>query len=62
MEITLTAQEEELIRTILDEHYRELLREIAKTDTRAFRLDLKEKAKLLESVMSKLRVSHSSQA
>lgn len=54
MELTLTAQEEELVRTILDEHYRELLREIAKTDTRDFRLDLREKAKLLESVMSKL--------
>lgn len=62
MEITLTSQEEELIRTILDEHYRGLLREIAKADNRDFRMDLKEKAKRLESVLSKLRVTHSSHA
>lgn len=60
MEITLTGQEEELIRTILDEHYRELLREIAKADHRDFRMDLREKAKRLESILSKLRVTHSS--
>ncbi len=62
MEITLSAQEEEMVRTILDEHYRELLREIAKADARDFRLDLKEKARLLESILSKLRVTHSSHA
>ncbi len=60
MELTLSAQEEELVRTILDEHYRELLREIAKSDTRDFRIDLTEKARLLESVLGKLRVMQSS--
>ena len=60
METTLSAQEEELVRTILDEHYRELLREIAKADTRDYRLDLREKTQLLESVLNKLRVTHSS--
>lgn len=57
MEITLTAQEGELVRLILDQHYTELLREIARTDSRDFRADLKEKAKLLESLITKLRMS-----
>ncbi|HET6936670.1 MAG TPA: hypothetical protein VFI72_17635 [Candidatus Angelobacter sp.] len=59
MELILNAQEEELVRAILDEHYRELLREIAKSDVRDYRLDLKEKARLLESVLTKLRVTQS---
>ena len=59
MELILNAQEAELVRAILDEHYRELLREIAKSDVRDYRLDLKEKARLLESVLTKLRVTQS---
>ena len=62
MEITLTAQAEELVRTILDEGHRELLREIAKVDNRDFKVALKEKATLLESVLNKLRVTYSSHA
>jgi hypothetical protein len=59
MELTLSAHEEELVRTILGEHYRELLLEIAKSDTRDFRDDLKYKCTLLESVLSKLGVVQS---
>jgi len=58
----LTAQEEESVRTILDEDYRDLLREIAKADNRDFRAALKEKATLLESVLNKLGVTYSSHA
>ena len=62
MEFTLNAQEEELLRTILGEHHRELLLEIAKSDTRDFREDLKQKCTLLESVLSKLGFMQSSAA
>lgn len=58
MQMTFTPEEEELVRAILDEHYRVLVRNIAKTDTRDFRLDLQAKAKLLESVLNKLRARH----
>ena len=60
MEIPFTAPEEELIREILDEHYNELLLEIAKTDHRDFKLDLKRKAELLESVLKKFSATYSS--
>ena len=59
MDIPFTAPEEELIREILDEHYSELLHEIAKTDHRDFKLDLKHKAELLESILKKLTLTYS---
>jgi hypothetical protein len=62
MQLTLSAQEEELLRTILGEHHRELLLEIAKSDTRDFREDLKHKATLLESLLAQLGTQQSSAA
>lgn len=59
MEIPFTAPEEELIREILDEHYNELLLEIAKANHREFKLDLKRKAELLESVLKKFNPTYS---
>ena len=52
----LTSAEYELLLEILKEHHRELFREIARTDHREFRSVLKNKEKLLESVISKLEV------
>jgi hypothetical protein len=59
MQMSLTAQEEDLLRTILNEHHKELLREIAKADTRDFKQDLKQKAGLLESILNKLAIPSS---
>ena len=56
MELTLTSAERELLLEILKEHHRELFREICRTDHREFRSVLKNKEKLLESVISKLEV------
>jgi Lon protease-like protein len=56
MELTLTIEECELVLEILGERHRALLREIAHTDHREFKLLLLKREKLLESVENRLRV------
>jgi len=56
MELTLTVEEKELVLEILGQSHRELLREISHTDHHEFKLALRKKEELLESVVSRLRV------
>jgi hypothetical protein len=56
MELTLTVEERELVLEILGQRHRELQREITHTDHREFKLALRNKEKVLESVVSRLRV------
>jgi hypothetical protein len=56
MELTLTTAEREFLLEILEEHHRELSREIARTDHREFKSVLKKKEAILESVVNKLRI------
>ena len=56
MELTLTIEEWELLSEILGERHRVLLREISHTDHREFKLALRKREKLLESVVNRLRV------
>jgi hypothetical protein len=55
MELTLTIEEWELLLEILGERHLALLREISHTDHREFKLALRKREKLLESVMNRLR-------
>jgi hypothetical protein len=57
MEVTITPEEMELLLEILEEHHRELLREIARTSHHEFKLVLRKKEKLLESVLLRLRAA-----
>ena len=54
MNVMLMSDEEELLREILEDRYRELLLEIARTDHREFKLDLRRKEQVLKSVLNKL--------
>jgi hypothetical protein len=56
MELTLTTEEWELLSEILSERHRALLREIAHTDHREFKLALLERERLLESLVNRLRL------
>jgi len=56
MELTLTVDERELVLEILGQRHRELLREISHTDHHEFKLALRKKEKLLESIENRLRV------
>lgn len=58
MELILTTAEREFLLEILEEHHRELFREIAGTSHRDFKSVLKNKEKLLESVINKLEMTH----
>ena len=55
MELILSAEEKELVMSILEERHRELLREMSRTDRHDFKLVLRKNEKLLESVLNKLR-------
>jgi len=55
MELTLTTEEWELLLEILGERHSALQREIFHTDHREFKLALRRREKLLESVMNRLR-------
>lgn len=57
MELTLTAEEHELLLRILEQHHDALLKEIWHTDDRSFRLSLREDEKLLESLVHRLKES-----
>lgn len=54
MNVMLMSEEEDLVKEILEERYRELLLEIARTDHREYKLDLRRKEQVLKSVMNKL--------
>ena len=56
MELTLTVEEWELLSEILGERHRALLREISHTDHREFKLALRKREKLLESLVNRLRL------
>jgi vacuolar-type H+-ATPase subunit E/Vma4 len=58
MNLTLTTEEEELLRELLSEHQRELFREISRADHRDFKHNLQRQERLLESVLSKLSPVH----
>lgn len=58
MELTLTSAERELLLEVLEEHHRELLREIARAKHHEFKVALKGKEKLLESTVTKLKAVH----
>jgi hypothetical protein len=55
MELTLSAEEQELLSNILERHHRELLNEIAHTDHREFKEGLLKDEKLLDSLVCRLR-------
>ena len=55
MELTLTVEERELVLEVLGQRHRELLREISRTDHHEFKLALRNKEKLLDSVENRVR-------
>jgi len=57
MELTLSTQENELLLEILLERHRELQREISHTDHHEFKVVLRKKEKLLESILIRLRAA-----
>lgn len=57
MEVTITPEEMELLIEILEERHRDLLREISRTNHHEFKLVLRKKEKLLESVLLRLRAA-----
>ena len=54
MELTLTNMELQVLRELLDVDYSRIIREIAKTDTRKMREELKIREELLKGIMEKL--------
>ena len=54
MQLELTPQEYELVEEILQEHQRELRREIARVEHREFKAVLRDRETRLESVSAKL--------
>jgi len=57
MELTLSAQEQQLLEAILEARYRVLQKEIAHTDHREFKQTLREHDKLIESILARLRTA-----
>jgi hypothetical protein len=55
MELRLTAEEEELLLDLLQEHQTHLLREIAKADHYEFRDGLRNRCTVLEAILDKLQ-------
>jgi len=58
MELTLTCDEEELMREVLEEHHRQLIREIARARHHEFKSALKDKERMIETVVAKLKAAH----
>jgi len=54
MELTLTNMELQVLRELLDADYSRIIGEIAKTDTRKMREELKVREALIKGVMEKL--------
>jgi len=57
MELTLNAEERELLLSILEQRHREMLKEIAHTDHREFKHVLHKNERLLESLIGRLRAA-----
>lgn len=57
MQLLLSSAEQQMLARLFEEQYRELIREIHHTDTAEFRRTLREKQKMLESLMEKVRES-----
>lgn len=55
--LTLSDEEKELVQEILEERHRTLLLEISHTDHHHFKVVLRNKLELLESVLSRILVS-----
>ena len=55
MELTLNTEEQELLLSILDRRHRELVNEIAHTDHREFKQELRKDERLLNSLLSRVR-------
>lgn len=54
MELTLTSSESQVLRETLEVAFDELLREIARTDHRAMRDELKEREEILKGIIDRL--------
>ena len=57
MELTLSAEEQELLLEILEDDYRGLLWEIARANHREFKHGLKTRAEMLEAIIRKLELA-----
>jgi hypothetical protein len=55
MELTLNTEEQKLLISIIDRRHQELLNEIAHTDNREFKQELRKDEKLLDSLLSRVR-------
>ncbi len=55
--LMLSEEERELIQQVLEERHRTLLMEISHTDHQHFKLVLRKKAELLESVLNRMLVA-----
>ena len=54
MEVTFTPEEHQLIAEILEEHHRELLRELSRTEHREFKAVLRRREEMVQGVLNKL--------
>lgn len=61
MELRLTWAEGEFLLEVLEEHHHQLLREIARAHHHEFKLALKKKERLLESMVGKVKGAHPSE-
>ena len=57
MELTLSAQEHQLLETVLEARYRVLQKEIAHTDHREFKQTLRDNEKIIESILTRIRTA-----
>jgi len=55
MELILSSDEGKFLAEVLEEHHRELLREISRASHHDFKLALKEKEKIIVAIINKLR-------
>lgn len=55
MELVLTAEEQEFLLNLLEQRHRDLLAEIAHTDHRDFRQELRRHEKILDTLATRLR-------
>lgn len=57
MELTISDEERDLLLNVLEQHHRELLNEIAHTDSREFKQGLRRDEKLLDALVARLRAT-----
>jgi hypothetical protein len=57
MELTLSAQEQQLLEAVLEARYRVLQKEIAHTDHREFKQTLRDNEKIIESILARIRTA-----